>query len=229
VVSPEDYEAWRSGALGRATETLETALVFGLAGPVSGRRVLDAGAGDGSYAVEAHIRGARAVAIDSQEAMVAAARRRASVRGVGVRFARAKVEALPFRDAAFDLVLAVTVLCFVPDPGAALREIGRILVPGGRLVIGELSRCNVWAAERRVRGWLGHRTWRHVRFWSRRDLRRLVESAGLSVEVVRGAVHYPPSALAARAFSRIDRALGRLRAPGAAFLAVAAHKPEESR
>jgi SAM-dependent methyltransferase len=191
--------------------------------------VLDAGGGDGSYAIEACLRGARTVAIDTDERMVAAARRRASARGVCIHVARANVEAMPFPDASFDLVLAVTVLCFVRDPGAALRQIGRVLAPRGRLVIGELGRWSVWAAERRMRGWRGHPTWRDVRFWSRRDLRRLVGSAGLSVDVVRGAVHNPSSALAARMLSRFDRALGRLRAPGAAFLAVAAHKAEESR
>lgn len=188
--------------------------------------MLDAGSGDGSYGIEAAVRGARAVAIDTDEGMIAAARRRASARAVGVRLAAASIEAMPFRDASFDLVLVVTALCFVRDPHAALREIGRVLVPGGRVVIGELGRWSFWSAGRRIRGWRGHPTWRRVRFWSRRDLRALVESAGLRFAAVRGGVHYPPSALAARALYPVDRFLGRLHAPGAAFVAVAAWKTE---
>lgn len=74
---------------------------------------------------------------------------------------------MPFPDASFDFVLAGTVLCFLRDAQAALREISRVLVPGGRLVIGELGRWTAWAAGRRIRGWQGDPTWRRARFWSR--------------------------------------------------------------
>jgi ubiquinone/menaquinone biosynthesis C-methylase UbiE len=228
VVTQEAYEAWRSTELGRITESLETALVFDLAGRVRGRRVLDAGAGDATYAIEASARGAQSVAIEPDEGMIAAARRRSLARGGGVHLARAKVEGLPFPDASFDVVLAIAVLCLVRDPGAALRELERVLAPGGRLVIGELGRWSAWAAQRRIRGRLGHPIWRRARFWSRGSLRRMVESGGFRVDVVQGAVHYPPTGLAARAFFRIDRTLGRLRAPGPAFLAVAASKTKET-
>jgi hypothetical protein len=97
------------------------------------------------------------------------------------------------------------------------------------MVVGELGRWSVWAALRRSRGWRGDRTWRHARFWSRRELRELAERAGLRVETVRGAVHYPPLAVAARVLGRVDRLLGRLRAPGAAFLVLSAQKPADSR
>jgi hypothetical protein len=57
---------------------------------------------------------------------------------------------------------------------------------------------------------------------------RLVESAGLEAEVVRGAVHFPPLGVVAQALAPIDLRLSRWRAPGAAFLAIRARKPAAS-
>lgn len=208
------------------TEQVEERLVFALAGRLSGRRVLDVGTGDGTYAIEAARRDARATGIDVDLAMLAAARSRSESAGVSVALREARTEELPFDDGAFDVVLAVTVLCFVPDPGGAVREMARVLAPGGRLVLGELGRFSVWAAERRVRGWLGSSMWKRARFWSRRDLEGLAGDAGLHVVEARGSIFYPPSGVAARLAAPFEPLLTRLRAPGAAFLALAADKPQ---
>ena len=97
------------------------------------------------------------------------------------------------------------------------------------LVLGELGRYSVWAAERRMRGWLGAQTWRHAHFWSRRELAGVVDQAGLRIAMVRGSVFFPPSQLAARAVAPLEPLLSRMHAPGAAFLAIAADKPEIQR
>ena len=100
----------------------------------------------------------------------------------------------------------------------------RVLKPRGRLILGELGRYSVWAAERRVRGWLGAATWRRAQFWSRTDLEALARKAGLRVIDVRGSVFFVPNGLAARLVAPFEPLLTRLRAPGAAFLALAADK-----
>jgi len=226
VVSPTEYGRWRETELGAITERVETTLIFELVGPLAGKRVLDAGAGDGTYAIEAARRAAASVVgIDADPAMLGAARARARDVGVSVVFREGRVEALPFPDAAFDVVVAVTVLCFVRDPSVAVKEAARVLAPGGVLVLGELARFSVWAARRRRKGWLGDRTWRDARFWSRRELAKLATSAGLDLEILRGAVHFPPAARAARMIAPAEPALSRWHAPGAAFLALRARKP----
>jgi ubiquinone/menaquinone biosynthesis C-methylase UbiE len=226
VVVPAQYAKWRATRLGGITERVETRLVFDLAGPLAGRRVLDVGTGDGTYAIEAARRGADVTGVDSDLAMLGAARARARAGGASVSFQEGRAETLAFADASFHVVLAISVLCFVSDPHAAVKEIARVLAPGGRLVVGELARFSVWAARRRMRAWLGARTWRRAHFWSRRELMRLAVSAGLEPEVVRGAVYFPPVGVIAKALELFDSQLSRWRAPGAAFLVLCACKPQ---
>ena len=114
------------------------------------------------------------------------------------------------------------VLCFVPDAAGAVREMARVLRPSGRLVLGELGRWSLWAAIRRMRGWLGSSTWRAAQFRTAADFRTLAEQAGLSVTAIRGAVYYPPLGLLARALAPIDSWLGGLKTFGAAFVALSA-------
>ena len=195
-----------------------------LAGQLRGARLLDVGTGDGTYAIEAARRGARSVGLDLDPRMIEAARRRAAAAGVPVALCRGTVEALPFADASFERVVAITVLCFVRDVGAAFSEMARVLVPGGRLVVGELARWSTWAVERRLRGRGGDPLWRTARFWSRRDLAAEATRAGLHVDAVEGAIFYPRCASLARTLKRLDPLLTRIGAPGAAFLALSAGK-----
>ena len=224
-LDPEAYTCWRGSALGATTEALEQRLILDLIGNVSERLVLEIGCGDGSLAVELAKRGAHVVAIDASEAMIAAARLRAQVERVAIDFRVATAGKLPFQPAQFDLVAAVTVLCFVEDAAPVFGEIARVLRPGGRLVIGELNRWSTWAAERRMRAWLGSALWRSGRFRTPGQLHRLAADAGLEAGSVTGAVYFPRSERAARWMSRHDRRLARLTTFGAAFIALAAEKP----
>lgn len=221
-VGPAAYAAWRSSTLGAITEALEHRLIFELAGDLAGRSVLDVGCGDGTLALAAWRRGARVTGVDPDRRMFGIARERADAIGAPVTFVEGYGERLTFADESFDLVLAVTVLCFVPDAAEVVREMARVLRPRGRLVIGELGKWNSWAAYRRLRGWLGSPTWRAARFRSAAELRALVEQAGLEVREVRSAIYYPPIALLARLMAPLDAAFGRLTTFGAAFIAVAA-------
>ncbi len=228
VVTRDTYARWRATTLGGTTERVETTVVFELARSLRGKRALDIGTGDGTYAIGAAARGAAVTALDLEPEMLKATGVRASSSGVVVTLRQGRAEQLPFDDASFDVVFAVAVLCFVPDALAAVREMARVLVPGGRLVLGELARFSVWAAARRVRGWLGATPWRRAHFWSGTELVDLACSAGLGVVDLRGSVFFPPSALAARVMAPLEPLLTRLHAPGAAFLALAAEKSEAS-
>lgn len=224
--TPLEYAPWRASTLGNITERLERAVVFDLAGPIEGRDVLDVGCGDGTYALAAARAGAHVAGVDRSAAVVGAARARAEADGLAVDLQVGDASALPFPADRFDVVLAVTVLCLVEKPAQALAEMARVLRPGGVLVLGELGRWSVWAVWRRLRAWAGSTTWRAARFWSPEDLRSSLRDAGLVPGAERGAAFYPPVAAAARVLEPLDPFLGRATRLGAAFVAIAACKPE---
>ncbi len=108
-----------------------------------GERLLDLGAGAGFDAILA----ARAVSpdgtvtgLDVAEAMVAKARRAATLVNVeNVAFERGDAEAMPFSDGSFDVALVNGIFNLCPDKPPAARELFRVLRPGGRAVVAEIT------------------------------------------------------------------------------------------
>jgi ubiquinone biosynthesis O-methyltransferase len=228
-LGPDTYARWRASELGVTTERLERSLILELVGDVSGKRILDVGCGDGEFAVELAKRGAIVMGIDSSTAMIDAAEGRAKQCDAAVAFQVAMAENLPFPPEQFDIVTAITILCFVEDATPVFREIARVLRPGGRLVIGELGKWSTWAVGRRIRAWLGSPLWRKGRFRTAGELRHLAEGAGLKVTRVRGAIYYPRCKFAARLLSRCDAQFGRITSLGAGFVALSAAKDRNTK
>lgn len=224
MIEPEDYARWRNSRLGAVTESIEQRVIFELCGKVSGLRVLDLGCGDGTYAIRASEDGALVTGADISYAMLRAAHARSVARGQQVKWVKASLVALPFASNTFDVVTAVTVLCFSTDSDNAMREAARVLRPGGSLVIGELGKFSCWAVFRRIRAVFGSKMWHSARFRSVGDLRRLVEAAGLRLEAIQACVYYPPSAFLAEFLSPFDSFLSRIGQFGAAFIALKAIK-----
>jgi SAM-dependent methyltransferase len=115
------------------------ALAVELLDPQPGDRVLEVGFGPGRGLERLAERVPRGSAdgVDHAELMVEVARRR-NRRAVGegrVRPRLGSLESLPWADATFDGAMAVNNHQFWPDPVAALHELGRVLRPGGRLVL----------------------------------------------------------------------------------------------
>lgn len=226
---PAAYRAWRASELDRITDRIEEELILGLIGPVEGKRVLDVGCGDGMLSVTMAEAGAHVTGLDADPHMLAAARERASKVEAKVTFIEGDARQLPFADDTFDVVVAITVLCFVVDTDRAMSEMARVLRPGGHLVISELGRHSLWAAKRRLSGWLGSMTWRAAQFRTVHDLQHLATAARLDVVQVRGAVYYPPCDLCARLLAPLDPRLAAVTTFGAAFIALVARKRYDHR
>jgi ubiquinone biosynthesis O-methyltransferase len=222
---PAAYRAWRASDLGRITDHIEEELIFALIGSTGNARILDVGCGDGVLSIRLAQRGAHVTGLDADQGMIDAARDRASKAHAAITFVQGNAGSLPFADGTFDVVVAVTVLCFVPDGQSAVREMARVLRPGGRLILGELGRYSTWAARRRISGWLGSRVWRAATFRSAGDLEQIAINAKLKIAAVRGAIYYPPYSLCARWLAPFDRHLAAMTTLGAAFIALAATKP----
>ncbi len=121
----------RAATLALLDEVAETAA----SGP---RRIVDVGCGTAVMAVEAATRwpGAEVDATDISSGMLAVAARTVEAAGAAggrVRLTRAPADRLPFADGRFDLALSAFVLQLVPSRPRALREMRRVLRPGGRL------------------------------------------------------------------------------------------------
>jgi ubiquinone/menaquinone biosynthesis C-methylase UbiE len=144
------YEALWQAQLAPAQQALLAAAALR-----PGERVLDVACGTGlvtlqAAAVAAEAPGGEVVGVDIAEAMLEAARAQALRRGLAAaaRFARMDAERLGLPDASFDAVLCALGLMYLPDPPQALREMRRVLRPGGRAVLavwGERARCG-WAS-----------------------------------------------------------------------------------
>ena len=222
---PDVYAGWRVSSLGEITEALEHRLILELTGPLRNRFVLEVGCGDGTLLlVYGHNDAARVAGCDTDPRMIGRARAQATASDVRVDLAVARAQTLPFADNSIDIVTCITVLAFVPDANNAVREMARVLRPGGRLVIGDLGKWSYWAARRRVRGWLGARLWRTARFRSATEIASMVEDAGLAVGPIKGAIFFPPWTALARLMAPFDRRLGELTTFGAAFVAIQAKK-----
>jgi ubiquinone/menaquinone biosynthesis C-methylase UbiE len=144
-----------------------------------GESVLDVGCGTGSLAIAAtrHVGRSGAVfGIDASPEMIARASKKARKAGVDVAFQQARVEALPFPDGHFDVVLSTVMLHHLSRQARqqAAREMRRVLKPGGRVLVVDFGR-----AERTRGGWLGHfRLHRHG-YVDLREITSILSDAGL--------------------------------------------------
>jgi ubiquinone/menaquinone biosynthesis C-methylase UbiE len=157
----------------------------------AGARLLDVGCGTGHQVAELRERGFTVAGVDGSPEMLEHAR----VLNPGADLRLGDVESLPFPDASFDFILCIEVLRYLPDSLPCLREMARVLRPGGRCLVTALPLFNLngyWLVNR-----LAHLT--HVKglvplkqyFVTSWGLRRNFLAAGFRTPTVHG-VYFGP-------------------------------------
>ena len=142
-------------------------------------RVLEVAIGTGR-SLPFYVAATSLTGVDLSPEMLAVARRRADERGLPLDLLEGDAEALPVEDAAYDTVLCSLSLCTIPDPTAAIAEMKRALVPGGRLLLLDHV-ASSWPPVYAVQ-WLVERISIRVagEHYTRRSL-PLVEAAGFEI------------------------------------------------
>ena len=162
-------------------------------GPLGGLRILDVGCGGGILAEELARRGADVTGIDMSVSSLAAANRHAALgpSRSSVRYAASDALALPFADASFDAIVSSDFLEHVPDLGRCVREMSRVLKPGGVLAFDTINRTFLaWVIVIGVMEVLVRRIPRHTHdrrlFVKPSELAAALSAAGLTLVETRG-------------------------------------------
>src|SRR3954468_17390018 len=101
-----------------------------------GTRVLDVGCGAGQLALIAAREGARVIGCDIATNWLESARARAAAEGLAVTFEEGDAEALPYREAQFDVVVSLIGAMFAPRPERVAAELTRVCRQGGMIAMG---------------------------------------------------------------------------------------------
>jgi ubiquinone/menaquinone biosynthesis C-methylase UbiE len=151
-----------------------------------GLRLLDVGCGTGHHLAQLRHRGFDVAGLDGSEEMLAVAR----ANNPGVTIKQGDVETLPFPSGGFDVVICVEVLRYLPGLAGCLREMARVLKPGGLCLATATPALNLngfWLINR-LASRFGTRGFSKLRqaFYTSGRLRREFEAAGLRQPRVHG-------------------------------------------
>ena len=202
------YDAWYDSPKGRVLLASEVACLRFLLLRFS-KPYLEVGVGTGRFAQALGI----GYGADPSPPALKKARQR------GIEVALGVGEALPFKNTSFGAVLVAFTLCFVKDPPTVMREIHRVLVAGGGLILGLLLKGTPWADRYEERGRAGDPLYRTAHFHSHGEVEAMLKERRFRITGYGSTLFQPPGREVYELEESIDGYV-----PGAGFVAIAAVK-----
>ncbi len=166
------YDAWFEGE-GKLTFTIEVRAFQEVLSSLP-KPWLEVGVGSGRFAQALGIE----AGVDPSVKLLEMARRR----GITVFLGRGEQEL--FDEKSFGTVFLIVTLCFVDSPPDVLKEAYRILVPGGKIVLGLVLRETPWGKLYEQKKKQGHRFYKYATFYRYDEVVKLLEQAGFLIEQV---------------------------------------------
>jgi ubiquinone/menaquinone biosynthesis C-methylase UbiE len=185
----------------RSSPTITRALE--LLGSARRAAVCDVACGAGHFALAFGGTTDRLVAVDPSRSMLEAVRQQAAARGIAIETVEAFAEAIPLPNSAFDVVVTRLAAHHFSDVERAVREMARILAPGGRLVVIDLegnTDPTVDTFNHRLE--LLHDP-THVRSYTARSWQRFVEQAGLRIVALERELSERPAGITVKRWCEI--------------------------
>lgn len=164
--------------------------------PLAGLRLLDLGCGAGLVSEPLARLGATVVGADATAESIAAARAHAAAQDLAIDYRATTAEDLVAAGERFDAVLALEIVEHVADPAAFLADLGRLVQPGGQLLLSTLNRTSksflmaIVGAEWLLR-WLPRGTHDWKRFLKPSEVTALLRANGFSLAEITGLVFNP--------------------------------------
>jgi 2-polyprenyl-3-methyl-5-hydroxy-6-metoxy-1,4-benzoquinol methylase len=114
---------------------IEVPYILELIGDVHGKKVLDAGCGEGFYSLWLSEKGAKVLGIDGSDEMIKIAKKNASIRDLDAKFLIGDISDLGIEDGVFDLVLSTLVLMELKEADKTISELVRVTKNEGNILI----------------------------------------------------------------------------------------------
>jgi SAM-dependent methyltransferase len=165
-----DYDAWFE-EIGRTIFDIEVQAFRGVL-PLLPKPWLEVGVGSGRFAQALGIE----LGLDPSIKVAEMARRR------GITVLLGTAEEMPFTNDTFGTLFVIVTICFVASPIDVLRESHRVLVPGGKLVLGLVLRDSPFGRCYEEKKKRGHRFYKHATFYSYAEVSDLLKRTGFSTE-----------------------------------------------
>ena len=198
------YDSWYLKPIGRYADDVEWHCIKELL-PDERGLVLDLGCGTGLYTERLRSMGFDVISLDYSMEMLRVAKKK-----IAGEFIRGDAVSLPFRDSSFDGIVAITSFEFFPDPEKAIEEMKRVTKSGGFIIVGVLSRPNLWSWSRRKK-----KLYRSAHFYTYFEMKRLFKP-----DKIKACLYAPPKAKHLGFWKVMEPVLARLCLFFGAFVAV---------